>query len=70
MYGYDFFVWNYKVPFEIPYKISYPYIERYNFYATLNFYELLALRARMHFWNTPLVPVMETWGIWVNLMGV
>ena len=26
-----------KVPFEIPQKISYPYIERYDFYATLQF---------------------------------
>ena len=26
-----------KVPFEIPHKISYPYIERYDFYTTLKF---------------------------------
>ena len=26
-----------KVPFEIPHKISYPYIERYDFYAILIF---------------------------------
>ena len=26
-----------KVPFEIPPKISYPYIERGDFYATLKF---------------------------------
>ena len=26
-----------KVTFEIPHKISYPYIERYDFYTTLKF---------------------------------
>ena len=30
------FVWNFKGFFEIPHKISYPYIERY-FYTTLKF---------------------------------
>ena len=36
-----------KVPFEIPYKISYPYIERY---ASL---KLLDLRVRKRFWSAP-----------------
>ena len=26
-----------KVPFEIPHKISYPYIAKYDFYATYEF---------------------------------
>ena len=29
------FVWNFKKTFEIPLKISYPYIERDNFYSVL-----------------------------------
>ena len=44
--------------FEIPHKISYPYIEyieRYDFYTTLKFKELLDLRAHMRFWNAPQV---------------
>ena len=37
MYGLDILCGISKVPFEIPHKISYPYIERYNFYEILKF---------------------------------
>ena len=37
MYGLDILCGISKVPFEIPHKISYPYTERYNFYAILKF---------------------------------
>ena len=35
MYGLDILCGILKVPFEIPHKISYPYIERYDFYTAL-----------------------------------
>ena len=53
MYGWDILCEISKVPFEIPHKISNPYIERYDFYTTLKFYELLALRAHARFSNAP-----------------
>ena len=53
MYGYDILCGMSKVPFEIPHKISYPYIERYKFYTTLKFKERLDLRAHMRFWKAP-----------------
>ena len=37
MYGQDILCGISKVLFEIPHKISYPYIERYDFYAILKF---------------------------------
>ena len=37
MYGLDILCGISKVPFEIPHKISYPYIERYIFQAILKF---------------------------------
>ena len=37
MYGLDILCGISKVPFEIPHKISYPYIERYNVYEILKF---------------------------------
>ena len=55
MYGQDILCGISKVPFEIPHRISYPYIERYVFYTTLKFSELLDLRAHTHFGNAPLV---------------
>ena len=51
MYGQDILCGISKVPFEIPHKISYPYIERYDFYTTCKFLELLDLRAHKCFWN-------------------
>ena len=42
-----------RSPFEIPHKISYPYIERCDFYTTLKFKELLNLRSHKYFWNAP-----------------
>ena len=59
MYGQDILCGISKVPFEIPHKISYPYIERYDFYTTLKFSELLELRAHMRFWNAPLQQQMR-----------
>ena len=35
MYGYDILCGISKVTFEIPHKISYPYIERYDLYTLL-----------------------------------
>ena len=46
-----YFVWNFKGT--LPHKISYPYIERYDFYTTWKFQELLDLRAHTCFWNAP-----------------
>ena len=37
MYGQDILCEISKVPFEIPHKISYPYIERYDFNTALKF---------------------------------
>ena len=52
MYGYDILYGISKVPFEIPHKISYPYIERYNLILyNIEILRLLDLRAHMHFWN-------------------
>ena len=53
MYVYDILCGISKVPFEIPHRISYPYIERYDFYTTLKFWGLLDLRAHTRFWNAP-----------------
>ena len=53
MYGQDILCGISKVPFEIPHKISCPYIERFAFYTTSKFWELLHLRAHKCFWNAP-----------------
>ena len=53
MYGSDILRGISKVPFEIPHKISDPYIERYDFYTTSKFSELLDLRAHTRYWNAP-----------------
>ena len=53
MYGQDILCRISKVPFEIPHKISYPYIERCTFYTQFQFQELLDLRAHMCFLNAP-----------------
>ena len=37
MYGQDILGGISKVPFEIPHKISYPYIGSYDFYTTMKF---------------------------------
>ena len=55
MYGSDILRGISKVPFEIPHKISDPYIERYDFYTTSKFSELLDLRAHTRYWNAPLM---------------
>ena len=51
MYGSDILRGISKVPFEIPHKISDPYIERYDFYTTSKFSELLDLTAHTRYWN-------------------
>ena len=43
-----------KVLFEIPHKISYPFIEWCAFYSQVKIWELLDLRAHTSFWNAPL----------------
>ena len=53
MYGSDILREISKVPFEIPHKISDPYIERYDFYTTSKFAELLDLRGHTRYWNAP-----------------
>ena len=62
MYGKDILCGISKGTFEIPYKISCPYIERCNFYTSSKFEELLDLRAHKRFWNVP--------PIWLNLSPV
>ena len=53
MYGYNILCGISMVSFEIPHKISYPYIERYVFYSEVKIRELLVLGALKHFWNGP-----------------
>ena len=48
-----------KVPFEIPHKMSYPYIERSAFNSQMKILELLDLRARKPFWNAPQVTYIK-----------
>ena len=55
MYGLDILCGISKGNFEIPHKISYPYIERCGFYSQVKIQELLDLRAHKCFWNAPLV---------------
>ena len=55
MYGLDILCGISKGTFEIPHKISYPYIGRFHFHTKLKFQELLDLRAHKCFWNAPLV---------------
>ena len=43
------------VPFEIPQKLSYPYIERCRFYPQVKIWKLLDLKAHKCFWNAPLI---------------
>ena len=51
MYGKDILCGISKVSFEIPHKISDPYIERWWFYTVLKIWELLDLRGHKCFWN-------------------
>ena len=75
MYGEDILCEIWKVSFEIPHKISYPHIERYDFYTTLKFKELLGLRALTRFWNNPWSFMQKecSWGLIImnvdNLTG-
>ena len=45
MYGYNILCGISKGTFEIPHRISYPYIERCRFYSQVKIEELLDLRA-------------------------
>ena len=67
MYGYDILCGISKAPFEIPHKISYPYIERYEFYTTLKFYKLLDLRAHMRFWNARRLQIVIDIRAWISI---
>ena len=49
MYGLDVLCEISKATFEIPHKISYPYIERDDFYLVVKIQELSHLRARRLF---------------------
>ena len=51
MYGKDILCGISKGTFEIPHKISYPYIERCGFYSQVKIEELLNLRAHKCFWS-------------------
>ena len=53
MYGYDILCGISKVPFEIPHKISYSYIERYDFYTTLEFLRALRFKSSYAFLKRP-----------------
>ena len=55
MYGLDILCGISKEIFEIPHKISYPKIERSDFFAMLKFEELFDLRAHKCFWNASVV---------------
>ena len=54
--------------FEILHKIPHPYIEKYDFYTTLEFYEFLDLRAhtRVFFSNGHQIPGDGTLGHYCN----
>ena len=49
MYGQGILYGISKGTFEIPHKISYPYIERCFFYTMFKYQELVDLRAHMRF---------------------
>ena len=59
MYGSDILCGISKGTFEIPHKISYPYLERCRFYLQVKILELLELRALTRFWNAPLVHLQK-----------
>ena len=68
MYGFDILCGISEVPFEIPHKISYPYIDRCIFYSGVQASELSDLSARERFWNDPRSTLgMET-GLQVHLI--
>ena len=54
MYGYGILCRISKGTFEIPHKISCPYIERRGFYLQVKIWKLLDLRAHLRFWYAPL----------------
>ena len=62
MYQWDILCGISKGTFAIPYKISYPYTERYDFYTTMKFQEFLDLRAHKCFWNAPRQTVSVYYG--------
>ena len=61
MYGQDILCGISKVPFEIPHKISYPYIEKSIFHLYVKILGLLDLRPQKCFWNALLVPAYLYW---------
>ena len=56
MYGEDILCGISKGTFEIPHRISYPYIEICTFYPQEKIQELLDLRAHKYFWPLPPPP--------------
>ena len=53
MYGYDILCWISKVPFEIPHKISYSYIERYVFLYNIEISRALRFKGSYAFLKRP-----------------
>ena len=62
------FIWNF-LPFDIPNKIPYPYIEMFVFVSDVKIRQLVDLRTTEWFWNglllkkTPqnIVPIQNSW---------
>ena len=53
MHGEDISCEIWKVVFEMPHKLTYPYADRCAFDIDVKFEDLLGLRARKRFWNGP-----------------
>ena len=58
--GKIFFVEFQRYPLKF-HKMPYPYIERYHFYTTLKFEELLDIRPHKRFWNATRAPSTSWW---------
>ena len=53
MYGWAILCGISKGKFEIPHKIPYSYIERYDFYTLMKIYKLYELRTHLYFQTQP-----------------
>ena len=62
MHGQDILCGISKSTFEIPFKISHPYIERLRIYTMLKFEEILDLRVCKHFEMPPDLPSLKKIG--------
>ena len=59
MYGKDILCAISKVPFEIPHKISYTYIDSCRFYPQVKILKPLDVTAYTCFWNAPLHQLLD-----------